>query len=123
MLQVPTALEASGAIQPDDVILSINGIPLPGAGCYRRDTALLEAPGMFPARLRIHRPKPGAIAPEDVNGGDYLEGSKGGGLESSLSRLKQASIFSRLIALFFLKSNFRSFLNSIVCGTACVALG
>lgn len=44
--QVPTALEASGAIQPGDSIVSVNGIPLPGAGCYRRDAALLEAPGV-----------------------------------------------------------------------------
>ncbi|CAN0507012.1 unnamed protein product, partial [Laminaria digitata] len=67
--QVPTALEASGAIQPGDVVLSVNGIPLPGAGCYRRDAALLAAAGMFPMRLRIHRPKRGSsIAQEAVDG-------------------------------------------------------
>ena len=91
--QIPTALEASGAIQPGDVIISVNGIPLPGAGCYRRDAALLVAPGMFPMRLRIHRPKRGSIAPEGMDGEEGLdrggEGGAGGGLEGSLSRLKQ----------------------------------
>lgn len=91
--QVPTALEASGAVQPGDTIVSVNGIPLPGAGCYRKDAALLEAPGMFPMRLRIRR---AGAAAEDADGG-YAEGfvdpAKGGrgaqALEGSLSRLKQ----------------------------------
>lgn len=92
LVQVPTALEASGAIQPGDVILSVNGIPLPGAGCYRRDAGLLVAPGMFPMRLRIHRPKQGTSAPDvgTIVDGVYVEGGNGGGgLEGSLSRLKQ----------------------------------
>lgn len=95
--QVPTALEASGAIRPGDVIVSVNGIPLPGAGCYKRDAALLEAPGMFPMRIKIKRPSPPS---SDAGGGDPGDWGEGwgdvgmgtggsGGLESSLSRLKQ----------------------------------
>lgn len=92
--QVPTDLEASGAIQPGDVIVSVNGIPLPGAGCYRKDAALLVAPGMFPMRLRISRGGPVAEHDAGVFGGGYAEGGGGGGsglpsLEGSLSRLKQ----------------------------------
>ncbi|CAM9136355.1 unnamed protein product [Scytosiphon promiscuus] len=96
--KVPTELEASGAIQPGDSIVSVNGIPIPGAGCYRKDAALLVAPGMFPMRLRISRG--GAVAGGAMEndagslGGGYAERSGGGGsglpsLEGSLSRLKQ----------------------------------
>lgn len=91
--QVPTALEASGAIQPGDTIVSVNGIPLPGAGCYRKDAELLEAPGMFPMRLRIRR---AGAAAEDADAGhpegfaDPARGGRGAqALEGSLSRLKQ----------------------------------
>lgn len=53
--------------------------------------ALLEAPGMFPIRLKIHRPKQGGVGRESMDaGGEYWEGGgEGGGLEGSLSRLKQ----------------------------------
>eukprot|EP00903_Cladosiphon_okamuranus_P011757 g11052.t1 len=88
--KVPTALEASGAIQPGDSIVSINGIPLPGAGCYRRDAALLEAPGMFPMRLRIRRGGDDSdVGLEDYAGDFGMEGGGRGALEGSLSRLKQ----------------------------------
>lgn len=97
--QVPTAVEASGAIQPGDTILSVNGIPMPGAGCYRRDAALLEAPGMFPMRLRIRRGGSGdadAFNGLEENGGEFgvVEGGGGGrgALEGSLSRLKQVRL-------------------------------
>lgn len=96
--QVPTALEASGAVQPGDTIVSVNGIPLPGAGCYRKDAALLEAPGMFPMRLRIRR---AGAAAEDADGGDaegFVDPARGGrraqALEGSLSRLKQVGYCS-----------------------------
>lgn len=102
LLQVPTNLEATGAIQPGDVILSVNGIPLPGPRSFEKDEALLTAPGMFPMRLRIHRPKQGAVMPdvgyvgESADGAAALSGGvwgkgMGAGLEGSLSRLKQVS--------------------------------
>lgn len=71
--------------------MSVNGIPLPGAGCHRKDVALLEAPGMFPIRLKIHRPRQGGVGRESMDaGGEYWDGGgEGGGLEGSLSRLKQ----------------------------------
>ena len=97
--QVPTAVETTGAIQPGDVILSVNGIPLPGPRSYENDEALLKAPGMFPMRLRIERPKQSAATPEvgyvpelsqgAPPGGGVWGSGRGAGLEGSLSRLKQ----------------------------------
>lgn len=95
--QIPTALEASGAIRPGDEILSVNGLPLPGGNCYRRDEELLKAPGMFPMRLRIYRPRANESSIESSDWDEWGELAGATGLEGSLSRLKQVRAHVRLL--------------------------